>query len=393
MKRLLRWFCWLPPALFALSHLSASPMIVFIGTYTRATSRGIYALRFDPADGSLSEPWLAGEARNPTFLALDPSGNHLYAAGELRLDPPAKTGTGGVSAFAVEPGTGRLSFLNQQPTGGGGTCHVVVDATGRMAIAANYGSAYVCALPIAADGSLGAPSAHFSHAGPLGPNRDRQDRAHAHSVTLSPDNRFALVCDLGLDRVYVYRLDPAAAALAPNEPPFASAPPGSGPRHSKFSADGRFLYVANELASTVCVFAFDAARGTLALRQTLSTLPPDFPDPGASTVAEIRLHPNGRFVYVSNRGHDSVAVFARDPESGLLGSVEIVPCGGKHPRNFALTPDGRWLLCANRDSGDLVVFHVDPATGRLRPSGRWAPVPEPVCVLISNSPGVAAALR
>jgi 6-phosphogluconolactonase len=379
MKHCLRWFL---TALAAAVPLSAAPMLVFIGTYTDTTSRGIYALRLDPALGTLSAPWLAGEALNPTFLALDPGHSHLYATGQLRLDPAPPSPLGGISAFAVDSNSGRLEFLNQQPTGAGATTFIAVDATGRMAIAANFGAGYVCALPIGPDGRLGARSAFIEHRGPPGPNRDRQAQAHAHSITISPDNRFALACDLGLDRVYVYRIDPAAATLTPNDPPFASAPAGAGPRHGKFSSDGKFFYSSNEMGSSACVYSWDSARGTLDLKQTISALPADFR--GSSIAAEIRIHPNGRFVYVSNRGHDSIAVFARDPAAGTLRLVEIVPCGGKHPRNFALSPDGRWLLCANRDTDNVALFRVDSESGRLEKTGVEVAVPHPVCVLFCD---------
>jgi len=363
---------------------SATPMRVYIGTYTDSTSRGIYVLNFDPQDGSISAATLAAEADNPTFLALDPAKTHLYATGTIRVDPAPPKPLGGISAFAIDATSGKLTLLNAQPTGGGATTHVAVDATGRMVIAANYGDAYTCALPIAADGRLGARSAYISDTGraPLGPNRDRQGQAHAHSVTISPDNRFVYVCDLGLDRVFIYRIDPATATLDPNYPSFAVVPPGSGPRHSKFTVDGRFYYVANEMGGTVCVYSCDPSNGALTLLQTVPTLPADFT--ALNTVAEIRISPNQKFVYASNRGHDSIAVFARDLDQGTLTRVEIVPCGGKHPRNYALSPDGHWLLCANRDTDNVVVFRVDPATGRLTPTGAEAKVGHPVCVLFAD---------
>ncbi|HZP61682.1 MAG TPA: lactonase family protein [Opitutaceae bacterium] len=364
--------------LLSMTSAFASPVLVFIGTYTDdSSSQGIYSLRFDPATGTLSEPVLAAAARNPTFLALHPDGRHLYAGGEL--SPPAAPKTGGVGAYYIDASAGKLSLINQQPTGDGATTHLVVDATGRMVVAVSYSGAYVCALPLKTDGALGERSALIKPAGPLGPNRDRQDQPHAHSVTLSPDNRFAFVCDLGLDRVFSFRLDPAHAALSPNDPPFASVPPGAGPRHSKFSADARYFYVINEMGGSLCVFGYDAARGALSLKQTIPTLPADFHE--LNTSAEIRIHPNGRFVYASNRGHDSIAVFARDVQTGLLSLVEIVPCGGKHPRNFALSPDGNWLLCANRDTNNVIVFRVDSATGRLTLTKNSATIGKPVCVL------------
>jgi len=354
-------------------------MLVFIGTYTQKTSRGVYAFRFDSTDGTATEPWLAAEARSPTFLALAPDRKHVYATGELR---PAEAGdppSGGVSAYRIDEKSGRLEFINQRPTGDGGTTHGVVDAMGRTVITVNYHAGYVCALPILPDGSIGDKTAFIEPRGPLGPVKQRQDKPHPHSATLSPDNRFVLVCDLGLDRIHAYRLDPAHAALSLNNPAFGTAPPGSGPRHSKFSRDGRFFYVLNEMGGTICAYTFDPMHGAMALRQTISTLPADFH--GANGCAEIRLHPNERFVYASNRGHDSLAVFARDPEAGTLELVEIVPCGGGHPRNFALSPDGRWLLCANRDSNNVVIFKVDAASGRLEATGRVLSIPEPVCVL------------
>lgn len=364
--------------LFSMISASASPVLVFIGTYTDdSSSQGIYSLRFDPADGTLSQPVLAAAAQNPTFLALHPDKRHLYAGGEL--NPPAAPKTGGVGAYAIDAKNGTLIPLNQQPTGDGATTHLVADATGRMVIAVSYSGGYVCALPLKSDGSLGKRSFYTALTGPLGPNKDRQEQPHAHSVTLSPDNRFAFVCDLGLDRVFGFRLDPTHATLTPNDPSFASVPPGAGPRHSKFSADARFFYVVDEMGGSVCVFAYDAAHGALSLKQTIPTLPPDFHE--LNTSAEIRIHPNGRFVYASNRGHDSIAVFACDAQTGLLSLVEIVPCGGKHPRNFALSPDGNWLLCANRDTNDVVVFRVDPATGRLTLTKNRATVGKPVCVL------------
>jgi 6-phosphogluconolactonase len=355
-------------------------MLVYFGTYTQTTSRGIYAARFDPETGALSDPFLAAEADNPTFLELAPGGRYLYSTCTLRSDPPVKPPPGGASAFAVDPASGRLKFLNSQPTGGGGTTHIAVDRTGRMALVANYAAGYVCSLPIEPDGRLGPRASYFEDKGraPLGPNPDRQKQAYAHSVTVSPDNRFAFVCDLGLDRVFRYRIDPGRGTMEPVDPP-AAVPPGKGARHSKFSPDGRFFYVATEMGSTACAFEYAAADGSLRLVQTISTLPAGYSGP-TNTVAEIRIHPSGKFVYVSNRGHESIAVFARDAAKGTLKLVEIVPCGGKHPRNFNLDPSGRWLLCANRDTDNVVVFRVDAQTGRLTPTGREIRMGQPVCV-------------
>jgi 6-phosphogluconolactonase len=365
-------------ALMSLQPARAADALLFIGTYTRdGRSHGIYSLRLNLVTGALTAPVLAAEAPNPTFLALHPDKRHLYAGGELRAtkDQPQ----GGVGAYAINAAAGTLDFLNQQPTGDGATTHVAIDATGRMAMVANYGAGYVCALPIDASGRLGERSAYLELTGPLGPNQPGQDKPHAHSVTVSPDNHYVFACTLGLDRVYGFKIDPAKATLVPAASPFTATPAGVGPRHSKFSADGRFFYVVNELGGSVCVFAYDAVRGALTLRQTISSLPAGFR--GGNTSAEIRLSPDGRFVYASNRGPDSLAVFARDPAAGTLTVVEIVPSGGKHPRNFALSPDGRWLLCANRDTDNVVVFRVDAVTGRLTPTANSATIAQPVCVL------------
>ncbi len=369
-----------PLALLLMTSLPslAADALMYIGTYTReGGSRGIYSVRLNLTTGALSEPKLAAEGRNPTFLVLHPNGKTLYAGGELL--PPAEKGKGGVTAFSVEPGTEELRFLNQQPTDGGGTTHLAVDATGKTVVAVNYGDGYTCALPLEADGKLGPRSAFFKHSGQLGPNAKRQDKPHAHSVTFSPDNKFALVCDLGLDRVYIFRVGTNPGGLTAHEPPFAIAPAGTGPRHSKFAPDGRFFYVLNELDASVTVFAYDSASGTLTQAQSIAGLPTSFT--GQNTAAEIRLHPNGRFVYTSNRGHDSLTVFARDLEKGTLSLVENVPCGGKHPRNFALSDDGNWLVCASRDTDNLVVFRCDAVTGKLTKTGHEAKIPMPVCVL------------
>ncbi|HZZ56409.1 MAG TPA: lactonase family protein [Opitutaceae bacterium] len=358
-------------------------MLVYFGTYTREASQGIYRSDFDPEAGTLTAPVLAARAANPTFLTTDPGGRHLYACGELLLEPKPPQAIGGAVAFAIDRAGGALRLLNQEATGGGNTVHVAVDATGRTLAIANYHDGYVAALPIRGDGRLGPRSAFFSHDGraPLGPNHKRQDKAHAHCVIIAPDNRFVLSCDLAQDRVYSYRLDPEQAALAPADPPMAAAVPGSGPRHGRFSSDGRFLYVANEMGGTVSQYAYDAARGHPTLGESYSTLPEDFS--GTNTVGEIRLHPRGRTVYVSNRGHESIAVFARDTASGRLERIQLISCGGKHPRNFELDPSGRWLLCANKDTNNVVLFSIDPASGRLTPAGREIAVPEVTCVLFA----------
>lgn len=375
------------PFLFSLMSLSSvrsadSAHLLFIGTYTKSDSRGIYALRLDGKTGALSAPQVAAETVNPSFLALHPNGRVLYALRELGT-VGGKPG-GAVSAYALDAATGRLSLLNQQPSGGISLTHLAADATGRSLVAVSYGAGQVVAFPLEADGRLGARTVLIQHQGPLGPNPARQDQPHAHSVTISPDNRFAFVADLGLDRVFSYRLDAARALLSPNDPPFIAIAPGAGPRHSKFSPDGRFFYVLDEIDGSITACAYDAARGAGTPFQHISTLPAGFVVKDADRAAEIRIHPNGRFLYASNRGHDSIAVFAIDPPTGRLSPVEIVPAGGKAPRNFALSPDGGWLVCAHQDSNTLTVFRVDAGNGRLTRVGGTVSVPQPVCVLFAN---------
>jgi 6-phosphogluconolactonase len=358
-----------------------SSHLFFIGTYTRSNSKGIYALRLDAKTGALTAPEVAAETVNPSFLALHPNGRVLYSLRELGT-VNGKPG-GAVAAYALDP-SGKLSLLNEQASGGISLTHLAADASGRMLIAVSFGAGQVVAFPLEADGRLGARTAFIQHQGTLGPNKSRQDQPHAHSVTLAPDNRFAFVADLGLDRVFSYRLDPAKAQLAPNDPPAIVITPGAGPRHSKFSVDGRFFYVVDEIDGSVTACAYDPARGVGTPFQHISTLPAGFVVQDPDRAAEIRVHPNGRFLYASNRGHDSIAVFAIDPANGRLSLVEIVPAGGKAPRNFGLSPDGAWLVCAHQDSNTLAVFRVDATNGRLARTGGTVSVPSPVCVLFVN---------
>lgn len=358
--------------------LSLASLLIFVGTYTpnNGSSQGIYAVPFDPATGVLGQPTLAAETPNPTFLAWHPTQPVLYAlneSGQIGATPG-----GAALAFTYDPATGSLNRLQVERTGGGGCAHLGVDPAGRALVMVSYAGGQIASLPLDPAGRPQPVVTKLSQAGSPGPIARRQDKSHPHSVTFSPDARFAYVCDLGLDRIFRYRIDPATAGLALAGE--TAAKPGAGPRHSKFSADGKFFYVINELNSTVAVYAV-ADDGDLTERQSVSTLPSDYKD--RNTTAEIRLSPDGRFVYGSNRGHDSLAVFARDAANGTLTPVEIVPCGGKHPRNFNLSPDGRWLVCANRDSNNLAVFRIDPVTGRLSATGQTVTVPLAVCVVFA----------
>ncbi len=360
--------------------MSAASPLLFIGTYTKQGSQGIYAVPFDSATGALGAPAVAAEIVNPTFLAWRPDHRVLYSLGE----GPGPDGrkSSGAAAFAFEAATGKLSLLNARGSGGGNTTMLSPDATGRMLVTVSYSGGQVAAYPLTPDGRIGERTSFLVHQGPPGPNATRQEKPHPHSVIFSPDNRFAFVADLGLDRVLVYRVDPAAATLTPHDPAYITTPPGTGPRHTKFSNDGKFFYILNEIDGSISVCAYDAARGIAQPIQHISTLPAGFVVTDPDRAAEIRVHPNGRFIYASNRGHESLAVFAVNAD-GTLRLVELTPCGGKHPRNFALSPDGRWLVCANQESNNLVSFQVDAATGRLTATGSVVTVPQAVCVLFA----------
>jgi 6-phosphogluconolactonase len=350
------------------------PFTVYVGTYTDGTSRGIYRMTFDPSTGSLSEPVLAAETKNPSFLALHPSGRFLYAVGEVSSFEGAKTGA--VSAFAVDPKTGDLTLLNQQASEGAGPCHLVVDKTGRNVLVANYGGGTVTVLPIDPDGRLKKASSVRVHEG-SGPNKGRQEKPHAHGVYLDAKERFAFSPDLGADRVFVYRFDAAKDTLEPH----GAAPldPGSGPRHLAFHPSGKHLYVINELLSTVTAFSYDAEKGALAPIQTITTLPPGFS--GASWTAEVEVSRDGRFLYGSNRGDDSLAVFAVDPSTGRLTVKGHSPVGGKYPRHFTIDPSGRFILAGHQNSGTISVLRIDPATGVPALTGVTAKLDKPVCLL------------
>jgi len=350
-------------------------LAVYVGTYTKSKSRGIYSLRMDLATGSLTPPELAAEAKNPSFLAVHPTGRFLYAVAENWGTGGAEVGS--IAAYAISP-EGRLSPLNRQPSGGRGPCHLTVDREGRNVLVANYGSGQVAVLPVGADGRLTEPSSVIQHAG-RGPDPKRQEGPHAHSINLDPAGRFAFACDLGLDKVMVYRFDSAGGRLAPHDPPAACVAPGAGPRHLSFHPSGRFAYVINEMASTVTAFAYDAEGGALRELQTVPALPAGWR--GQNTTAEVRVHPSGRFLYGSNRGHDSIAVFTIDARTGRLAAAGHQPTLGREPRHFAIDPAGVWLLAANQNSDSLVVFRIDPETGGLMPTGIAVEVPSPVCVV------------
>lgn len=365
--------------LFVLPLLAApkaAGSLVYIGTYTGEKSKGIYAFRFHPDSGELESLGLVAETDSPSFLAVHPNRKFLYAVNEKDNFGDRKSGA--VTAFAIDEKTGRLKQLNQVSSRGTGACHLVVDRTGKTLFVANYGSGSVAAFPVQKDGSLGEAVGFDQHTG-SGPDVRRQSHPHAHCVVLSPDNRFVAAADLGLDKVFLYHVDPQNSSLVPNAPPFASVKPGSGPRHVAFSPDAAHAYVINEMGSTVTAFSYDAKAGTMAEIQNVSTLPSGFS--GQSTTAEIVIDSKGRFLYGSNRGHDSIAVFSIDRAKGTLTPIEHVSTQGKVPRNFAIDPTGAYLFAANQNTNNIVLFRIDQASGRLTPTGKSVEVGSPVCVL------------
>jgi 6-phosphogluconolactonase len=348
---------------------------VYVGTYTEGSaSKGIYRCELDLASGKLTPPTPAGEAVNPSFLAIHPNHQLLYAVDEIGDFDGKKTGA--ISAFAIQK-DGTLTRLNQQSSGGPGPCHLIVDKAGKHVLAANYGGGSVCVLPIAKDGKLGDATAFVQHRG-SGSNPQRQEAPHAHSINLDSANRFAFVADLGLDKVMIYRFDSDKGTLAPHSPPSVSIAPGSGPRHFAFHPYGRHAYVIDEMANTITAFDYDAEHGVLKTIQTIGTLPKDFH--GESWTAEVQVHPSGRFVYGSNRGQDSIASFAVQGETGKLRSVGHQAHEIKTPRNFGIDPSGKYLIVANQDGNSLVTFRIDAQTGELTPTGSVVEVPKPVCV-------------
>ncbi len=357
---------------------------VYLGTYTRGDSKGIYHCRMNTKTGELSEPSLVAEMVNPSFLALHPNGRQLYAVSEV--GDYQKTRSGAVAAFTIRASDGSLSPLNTQSSRGDGPCDVIVDATGRQVLVANYGGGSIASLPIESDGKLLPAAGFVQHEGASVDPR-RQQAPHAHCIRVSPDNRFVLVADLGLDQVLVYRFDARLGTLAPHDPPAAKVQPGAGPRHFSFHPSAKFAYVINEMNSTVTAFQYDAQAGTLRSLQTVSTLPDGFE--GNNSTAELQVSADGRYLYGSNRGHNSLAVFAIDQATGTLTPIQHQPTGGRTPRNFALTPDGRFLLAANQDTNNVVVFQVDRETGKLAPTNHSIQVSAPVCVVfrtVSSNP-------
>lgn len=351
---------------------------IYVGTYTKNTaSAGIYACTIDPATGVITQTGTTAGIVNPSFLALHPSGNHLYAVTEIEEEVDGRPG-GGVSAYERNHETGALTLLNSRRSHGLGPCYVAVDPKGQLVLVANYGSGSVAALPITANGRLEAAAFVDQHHG-ASVNEHRQQGPHAHSIMVDPSGHYVFSADLGMDFLFIYRLDDGR--LTRREPVGVALHPGAGPRHFAFHPSKPFFYVINELDSTITTLSWDAASGVAEPLQTVSTLPDDFT--GETTCADIHLDPAGKFVYGSNRGHDSIAIFAIDQQTGLLDSRGHTPSGGKTPRNFALSPDGRFVFVANQNSNNIVTFQRDEQTGALTPTGASLELPAPVCIVFA----------
>jgi 6-phosphogluconolactonase len=348
---------------------------VYIGTYTGSGSDGIYGYRFDAVTGDCERIGLVAKAENPSFLAVHPSGKFLYAVNEIG-DFEGKS-SGSVSAFAIDPNSGELKLLGKVASLGAMPAYVSLDKRGRYALVANYEGGSVAVFPVGESGDLEAPAAFVDHT-EFSRKAGSQKSSHAHAITVSNDNRFAIAADLGLDQLLIYRFDETRGLLGPHQPPAAQLKPGAGPRHLSFHPTGKWLYVANELDSTATAFSYQAGTGELSNLQTISTLPASFT--GRNSTAEIRVDQKGRFLYVSNRGHDSIAIFAIDSGTGRLTATEQVAAGGRTPRNFALDPSGNWVFAANQESNTVVLFGLNQDHGRFTESLHTLEVNSPVCV-------------
>lgn len=362
--------------------------LVFIGTYTEpilfgtgkillGKGEGIYVYRLDTSTGSMKLCSIGQAGPNPSYLTFDPSRRFMYAVNELKEFNGAPTGA--VSAFSVDEVNGTFRFLNRQPSHGTDPCYLTVDKTGMHVLVANFMSGSVCVLPILKDGSLGSPTDVIQHRG-SSVDPIRQTGPHAHAVTLDDSGRYAFVPDLGLDRVMIYRFDQHRGKLTPNKEPWIDVPAGSGPRQLIFHTNGKFAYLINELSSTVIAFRYDKQQGGLKKIQTISTLPDDFE--GTNTCAELQISRNGKFIYGSNRGHDSIVIYAIDPSDGTLSTISHKTTGGKSPRHFTIDPDGALLLIANQDSDNVIALGIDSTSGALSESRHLTQVPTPVCVKI-----------
>lgn len=369
--RLLLLFCFL----ISTSTMSvASDPVVLVSAFAPGDAGAIHAYQFDTATGKLNLLHRNTDVEHPFFIAVSPGGENLYS-----IDAEQFGGTDDefVAAFRINRSTGKLTRLNRQSARGTASCYLDVDATGKTVVVANYSTGSVAALPVEDDGSLGAASAFVQHTG-SSVDPKRQTSPNAHCIVVSPDNRFALAADLGIDKVLIYRMNPSAGTLEANkDQPFARLSPGSGPRHLTFHPNGIHVYVINELKNTITVFDYTPSSGSLEARQTIATLPPDFSK--RSNTADLKITPDGKFLYGTNRGHDSIAIF-RILEDGRLELISIDPARGAGPQNLLITPDGRWLICANMPGNNLAVFRIDTDSGALTPAGEVHSIPKPSCI-------------
>jgi 6-phosphogluconolactonase len=360
---------------FALSARGEGP-VVFVSSFAGGEAGVIHALEFDLKSGALKPLKQTGGVANPFFLALSSDGKYLYSNNSKSFGGPEQ---GEVAAFEIIGRTGELKALNRSSAKGTVTCYVDIDAAGRAAVAANYGSGSTVSFPVKADGTLGEAASFFEHLKPSDTAADAKVKSHAHAAVIGPDNKYVYVPDLGLNRVFVYRLDAATAKLTPNEPPYAEMPAGAGPRHLTFHPGGKFAYVINEYGNSVTVLDYDGATGAVTPKQTLSTLPADFT--GKSFCADVKVTPDGRFLYGTNRGHDSIAIYSIN-DDGTLKLVGIEPSLGKGPQNLAITADGAWLLCANMPGKNVAVFRIDAKAGTLKSAGAPTELASPSCIMV-----------
>ena len=352
---------------------SSQQYLAYFGTYTKGedAGKGIYAYRFDSGTGEMTEIGLAAEVANPSFLAIHPNNKFLYAVTE------DSGGDGAVSSFSIDHESGKLTLLNQVSSKGSSPCHANVDATGKMLAVANYGSGSTASFQVNDDGTLSEAVSVIQHEGSSVDER-RQKGPHAHSVNFSPDNQFVITADLGTDKLYVYKVDPATGKIEPNDPPAGKVKAGGGPRHFTFHPSGKFCYAINEMGNTVTAFNWDAGRGAMEEIQMISTLPEGYSE--RTHTAEVRAHPSGKFLYGSNRGHDSIAVFSIDTATGKLTSLGQTSTQGEAPRNFNIDPSGRYLFAENQNTHTVVGFEIDQETGTLTPTGQVLNIPRPVCL-------------
>jgi 6-phosphogluconolactonase len=354
---------------------STEDLILYVGTYTRGKSEGIYLYRFNLTSGELKPLSIAKGITNPSYLAIDANRKYLYSVNETSEFSGKPTGA--LTAFAIDQRTGELRELNQQPSHGTSPCYTTVDPSGKFVLVANYSSGSLAVFPIKSDGSLGESSDVVQHQG-KGQNQRRQEGPHAHCIVMDRSGKYAFAADLGIDKVMIYRFDAKTGKLTPNSTPFAQTKPGAGPRHFTIHPGGKFAYVINELDSTLTSFSYDNSKGVLKEMETVSTLPEGFQ--GNNSCADVHVHPSGKFLYGSNRGHDSIVAFTIDQRSGKLGYLAHESTQGKTPRNFGIDPTGAFLLAANQNSDTVVTFRIDQNTGKLKPSGQVTAVPTPVCL-------------